>query len=132
MREAWRAKLYPQRAGIFLTGSLHLLGLVLCSVKAVAEPGSLQILPGALLGTGCQQLEGLLPGRSPPLLLFPCLQKMSPGKGISPFCPLGSSREGQKEGTLKEKINSGCLDSLARPRQDALWLLPLYGKAALS
>lgn len=93
MREAWIVKLYLQRAGIFLTGPLHLPGLVLHSAKEVAEPGRLQILPGAL-DPGSQQLGGLLPGSSPPFLLFPRLQIMSPGKGISAFCPLGSSWEG--------------------------------------
>lgn len=93
MREAWRSKLYLQREEIFLTGPLHLPGLVLHSVKEVAETGGLQSLPGTL-GTGSQQLGGLLPGSRLPFLLFPCLQKMSPGKGISAFCLLGSSWEG--------------------------------------
>lgn len=108
MREAWRSKLYLQRAEIFLTGPLHLPGLVLHSVKGVAEPGGLQILPG-VLGTGSQQLGGLLPGSSPPFLLFPCLQKMSPGKGnlclLSVGKLLGGVRGGEAEGENKQWLS---------------------------
>lgn len=132
MREAWGNKLTLQRAGVFLTGPFHLPGLTLHSVKEVAEPADSGSYLALSLGIGSQQRGGLLSGSSPPFLLFPRLQKMSPGEGISAFCLLGSSWEGREEGRPKEKINSGCLERLARPRQGALWLLPLYGKAALS
>lgn len=39
---------YLQSAETFLTGTLHLWGLVLHSIKEVVDPGRLRILPGSL------------------------------------------------------------------------------------
>lgn len=78
MREAGGSKLHLEPTKISLTGPFHLWVLVLHSVKKVAEPGGLRILPGAV-GVGSPQLRGLLQEGGWPFLLFPGLEKMSPG-----------------------------------------------------
>lgn len=109
MREAWRAELYLQRAELFLIGPLHLPGLVLHSIKEVAEAGGLQILPGAL-GTGSQKLGGACCLGVACLSSFsPCLQKNVSRQGdlclLSVGKLLGGVRGGEAEGENKQWLS---------------------------